>query len=190
MDEVLQHPRLGPVTLTQSPRARRITLTVRPSGTVRLSYPCGIARTRALAFLENRAEWVVQARERLAARAAARPTISQPDIETLRRAAQAELPGRVAELARLHGFRYGRVTIRASRSKWGSCSGQNNLSLSLFLMTLPQHLRDFVLLHELCHTVHHNHSPRFHALLARLTGGKEKLLSRELRSHTIPAKEP
>lgn len=190
MDEVLQHPRLGPVTLAQSRRARRITLSVRPSGAVRLSYPCGIARARALAFLESRAEWVVQARERLAARAAARPTTPQPDIEALRRAAQAELPGRVAELARQHGFRYGRVTIRASRSKWGSCSGQNNLSLSLFLMTLPQHLRDFVLLHELCHTVHHNHSPRFHALLDRLTGGKEKLLSRELRSHTIPAKEP
>ena len=105
MDEVLQHPRLGPVTLAQSRRARRITLSVRPSGAVRLSYPCGIARARALAFLESRAEWVVQARERLAARAAARPSISLPDIETLRRAAQAELPGRVAELARLHTTR-------------------------------------------------------------------------------------
>ena len=85
-------------------------------------------------------------------------------------------------------FRYGRVTIRASRTKWGCCTGDNNLSLSLFLMTLPPHLRDFVLLHELCHTVHHDHSPHFHALLDRLTGGNEKLLSRELRSHSIPAR--
>ena len=55
-------------------------------------------------------------------------------------------------------------------------------------MTLPPHLRDFVLLHELCHTVHHDHSPHFHALLDRLTGGNEKLLSRELRSYSIPAR--
>ena len=73
-------------------------------------------------------------------------------------------------------------------TKWGCCTGDNNLSLSLFLMTLPPHLRDFVLLHELCHTVHHDHSPHFHALLDRLTGGNEKLLSRELRSHSIPAR--
>ena len=106
----------------------------------------------------------------------------------MRSAAKAELPTRVEELARLHGFRYGRVTIRASRTKWGCCTGDNNLSLSLFLMTLPPHLRDFVLLHELCHTVHHDHSPHFHALLDRLTGGNEKLLSRELRSHSIPAR--
>ena len=75
------------------------------------------------------------------------------------------------------------VTIRATRSKWGSCNGRNDLSLSLYLMTLPEHLRDFVILHELCHTVHHDHSPRFHALLDRLVGGKEKLLNKELRSY-------
>ena len=120
--------------------------------------------------------------------AAAHPAPAPCDIEALRSAAKAELPTRVEELARLHGFRYGRVTIRASRTKWGCCTGDNNLSLSLFLMTLPPHLRDFVLLHELCHTVHHDHSPHFHALLDRLTGGNEKLLSRELRSHSIPAR--
>jgi len=49
---------------------------------------------------------------------------------------------------------------------------------------LPEHLRDFVILHELCHTVHHNHSAAFHALLDRCTGGRESLLRRELRHCT------
>jgi len=74
---------------------------------------------------------------------------------------------------------------RASRTKWGSCSGRNHISLSLFLMTLPEHLRDYVIVHELCHTVHHDHSPRFHALVDRLVGGREKALNRELRAFTI-----
>ena len=166
METKLQHPLLGEIVLCQTRRARRISLSVRSAGGVRLSFPCNVPR----------------------ARAAAHPAPAPCDIEALRSAAKAELPTRVEELARLHGFRYGRVTIRASRTKWGCCTGDNNLSLSLFLMTLPPHLRDFVLLHELCHTVHHDHSPHFHALLDRLTGGNEKLLSRELRSHSIPAR--
>ena len=106
-------------------------------------------------------------------------------IEALRRAAKADLPGRIARLSAATGLRYAKLSIRASRTKWGSCSGQNHISLSLFLMTLPEHLRDYVIIHELCHTVHHNHSPRFHALVDRLTGGREKALNRELRAYAI-----
>ena len=152
METKLQHPLLGEIVLCQTRLARRISLSVRSTGGVRLSFPCNVPRARALAFLESKTDWVIRTRDRL------------------------------------HGFRYGRVTIRASRTKWGCCTGDNNLSLSLFLMTLPPHLRDFVLLHELCHTVHHDHSSHFHALLDRLTGGNEKLLSRELRSYSIPAR--
>lgn len=85
------------------------------------------------------------------------------------------LPERVATIADRLGMRYGRVTIRASRSKWASCSARNDLSLSLFMMLLPEHLRDFVIVHELCHTVHKNHSREFHALVDSPVGGREKL---------------
>lgn len=50
-------------------------------------------------------------------------------------------------------------------------------------MLLPEHLRDFIILHELCHTRHHNHSPQFHALLDSLVGGRERLLNRELKQY-------
>ena len=87
--------------------------------------------------------------------------------------------------SRITGLKYNKLTIRASRTKWGSCTGTNNISLSLFLMTLPEHLRDFVIVHELCHTVHHDHSPKFHALVDRLVGGNEKALNRELKAFSI-----
>ena len=173
--KTIVHPIVGEVTLSQSRRARRISLCVRPSGPVRLSYPYGVSTARALEFLESRIEWIQTARDRIAERLRRR--------EQLRREAMVVLPSRVAELAVRTGLQYRSVTIRATRSKWGSCNGRNDLSLSLYLMTLPEHLRDFVILHELCHTVHHDHSPRFHALLDRLVGGKEKLLNKELRSY-------
>ena len=106
-------------------------------------------------------------------------------IEELRRAAKADLPGRIGRLSEATGLKCEKLSIRASRTKWGSCSGRNHISLSLFLMTLPEHLRDYVIVHELCHTVHHDHSPRFHALVDRLVGGREKALNRELRAFTI-----
>lgn len=186
----VQHPRLGEIVLAQTRRSKRITVTVRATGTVRLSFPLRVSERRALAFLESKVAWVEQTRERLARKRAALPPELPPAeakarIEELRRAAKADLPPRIERIACETGLQYAKLGIRASRTKWGSCSGRNHISLSVFLMTLPEHLRDFVILHELCHTVHHNHSPRFHALVDRLCGGNEKALNRELRAYTI-----
>ena len=141
-------------------------------------------------FLECKAGWVEAARARLAQRRAALPPQLPPAaekarVEELRRAAKADLPDRIGRLSRITGLKYNKLTIRASRTKWGSCTGTNNISLSLFLMTLPEHLRDFVIVHELCHTVHHDHSPKFHALVDRLVGGNEKALNREIKAFSI-----
>lgn len=186
----IQHPVVGEILLSPSSRARRVSISVRVSGEVRLSYPARMPAKRALGFLDEKCDWILAARERMARRRAMLPPQLPPEeqkarIEELRRAAREDLPERIARLSAATGLRYEKLSIRASRTKWGSCSGQNHISLSLYLMTLPEVLRDFVILHELCHTVHHNHSPRFHALLDRLTGGREKELSRELRRYTI-----
>ena len=179
----LQHPTLGEVTLSCTRRSTRTTITVRPSGEVRLSFPPYISQRRAIAFLESKAEWIKASQARYAERKS--PSLSKEQIEALRAEAKRILPQRVEELASRHGLRYGNVTIRAARSKWGSCTAKGNLSLSLYLMTLPEHLRDYVILHELAHTVHHNHSPRFHALVNIMTDGREKELARELRQYAI-----
>ena len=183
MKYVIQHPTLGPVTLSSTRRSTRIAISVRPSGEVRLSFPPYISQRRALAFLDSKAEWVRSSQAKYAERAVT--PLSRDEIERLRKEAKATLPNRVKELAEQHGLRYGRVTIRCTRSKWGSCTAKGNLSLSLFLMTLPEHLRDYILLHELAHTVHLNHSREFHALVDRLTGGREKELAKELRKYSI-----
>lgn len=180
---------VGEISLVRSWRARRITLTVRPTGLVRLTVPCGVSRARALAFAETKVAWIASARQRVAARQAAVPPLppeaERERIEELRRAARVDLPPRVERIARMFGFSYGRITIRASRTKWGSCSFRNDLSLSLYLMALPERLRDYVIVHELCHTVHHDHSPRFHALVDRCLDGQERALDRELKSYVI-----
>lgn len=183
MKSRLQHPTLGEITLSSTHRSTRTTISVRPSGEVRLSFPPYISQQRAIAFLESKAEWIAATKAKCAERRA--PELTPDQIEQLRAEAKRVLPRRVEELAAQHGLRYGRVTIRAARSKWGSCTAKGNLSLSLYIMTLPPHLQDYIILHELAHTVHHNHSPRFHALVDRLTDGRERQLAKELRNYAI-----
>ena len=78
MTSLYVHPRLGEVTLSQTVRARRISISVRATGAVRLSFPCGVPQKRALDFLEQKAEWIGAARERLPHRGAAPCGESRP----------------------------------------------------------------------------------------------------------------
>ncbi len=182
----IRHPLLGEVECVVSARSRGIRLTVKPSGAVRLSYPASVGRRRALAFLDAKAEWVAATQRRMAERRETIPHITRQEVERLRAEAARTLPPLTYALAERFGFEVGRVTVRAARTKWGSCSARNDISLSLFLAALPRHLQEFVIIHELCHTVHHNHSAAFHALVDRCLGGRERELEGELKRCRIP----
>ena len=105
--------------------------------------------------------------------------------EMLRAEAKAYLPDRVAQLAQHFGFKYNNLSVKNVHTRWGSCSAQNNINLNVHLMRLPEYLSDFVILHELCHTVHKNHGTQFHALLDKMVGGNEKKLDKELNKYKI-----
>ncbi len=101
----------------------------------------------------------------------------------LRHEAKRVLPSRLENLARAHGFKYSAVKITSSRRRWGSCSAKGGINLSFSVMLLPFALVDYVLLHELCHTVEMNHGPKFRALLDRVTQGQAKALHEELSKY-------
>lgn len=85
--------------------------------------------------------------------------------EVFRFRAKQYLPLRTAEIAEESGFKYNKITIKNSKSVWGSCSAKNNINYSLHLMRLPKHLIDYIIIHELCHTIVKNHGPEFKALI-------------------------
>jgi len=103
--------------------------------------------------------------------------------EALRRNAKIILPPRLYTLAEQNKLRYKSVKINSSRGRWGSCSAQKGINLSYFLVLLPQHLIDYVLLHELCHTREMNHGERFWDLLNSYTDGKALILREELKKY-------
>lgn len=106
-------------------------------------------------------------------------------VEALRRNAKIVLPPRLYMLSMKHGLPYEQLKINSSKGRWGSCSAKKHINLSCYLMLLPSHLIDYVLLHELAHTKEMNHSEDFWALLDKLTDGKAKALRKELMQFNI-----
>ena len=107
-----------------------------------------------------------------------------PEVAQLRAAAKAYLPGRLRELAAQYGFEFNQVRIKHNVSNWGSCSSKKNINLNLNLMRLPAELRDYVMLHELCHLREMNHGPQFKALLASVCPDWQRLRA-ELKGYRL-----
>jgi predicted metal-dependent hydrolase len=108
--------------------------------------------------------------------------IHQAVIFALRREAKKYLPERVKILAQQHGFSYKNVFVKDLKSRWGSCSSVNNINLNIHLVRLPEKLTDYVILHELVHTVHKNHGKHFWEMLNQITGNA-KLLAKEMKKY-------
>jgi len=75
------------------------------------------------------------------------------------------LPPWLESLAASHGFHFGRAAVRLQRTRWGSYSRRGTVSLNARLLLLPPELTEYVMVHELCHSLHLAHSSRFWSLV-------------------------
>ena len=108
--------------------------------------------------------------------------VNTASLRALKSQAAQLLPIRLHELAVKHGFDYGTVTVKNLKTRWGSCDQDGNIVLNLYLMQLPWHLIDYVLLHELTHTRVMRHGPPFWAAMEAVEP-KTQALRKEIRAH-------
>lgn len=99
----------------------------------------------------------------------------------LKNEAMKYLPQRTAALAAKHGLKFDHVDLRNMTSQWGSCSTKGRICLNIQLMRLPDELIDLVILHELTHTLHMDHSKDFYADLNRFLGGRHDELEKQIK---------
>jgi predicted metal-dependent hydrolase len=104
----------------------------------------------------------------------------------LRKEAKLFLPERTKYLAEKFEFQFSVVRVKNLKSRWGSCSTTNNINLNIHLMRLPDYLVDYVILHELVHTVHKNHGKQFWQALDRVSGNA-RLLAKEMKNYRTQA---
>ena len=159
-------------------RARRYLLRVEGNGTVRVTLPRGGTREEALDFVRKHVTWIERQRYRVAVVQPARPG----DLSLARE----ELTARLLTLASEHGLRVRAVTVRDQRTRWGSCSPTGRISLNWRLNQAPPLVRDYVLLHELTHMEHPNHSKRFWRELERVCPWHREARA-WLRTRMLPA---
>jgi predicted metal-dependent hydrolase len=172
---------LNPVLVfVRHPRARRYLIRVTPEG-VRVTIPRGGSKREAAAFAERERAWIdkqLRARAEREQRERERRTTNgelgvanderrEVDRRALIARAKRELPPRLNELAARHALTVARVSIRNQRWRWGSCSRQGHICLNWRLVTMPEHVRDYVLIHELMHLKRMDHSPKFWKLVAQ-----------------------
>ena len=105
--------------------------------------------------------------------------------EVMRDHAKAILTRLLRETAEKYGYSYNRLTIKDVRTRWGSCSGLNNINLSLWLLLAPSHLVLYVIKHELAHLRQMNHSPLFWAEVDKMTDGRAKALEKEMKNFAL-----
>jgi predicted metal-dependent hydrolase len=147
-------------------RRRSIALEIRPDQTLLVRAPYYATNTQIRSFVESRESWIDKHLARMEEKNEARrllPALTPDDIRNLGEKACADIPARIRHFAPVVGVTVGRVTIRNQRTRWGSCSAKGNLNFNCLLMLCPENVRDYVVVHELCHRLEMNHSPRFWA---------------------------
>ena len=174
---------VGPIQMERSRRAKHISVSVRPYRGVRVAVPVGVSFASAELFARSKAGWIrkhVAKMEQM--ERAVRILLeknryhgSHGNNRIDRPTARKQLIDRLDYLAQKHGYQYNRVFIRKQKTRWGSCSGKNNINLNVNLVRLPDELRDYTILHELVHTRIKNHGKRFWAQLDGLLGDARKL---------------
>jgi hypothetical protein len=171
----------GTIDIQESDRAKHLRITVHPDGRVVVTKPARVSQRAVDAFVRERASWIAdalaaierRAKRNLKANGGKPPAVlpkprkdSQARKDAIKQAREL-VRERLIHFNTHYGFSYGTIAIRNQKTRWGSCSADNNLNFNYRLAFLPPHLADYIIVHELCHTREHNHSPRFWALVAQ-----------------------
>ena len=149
--------------LKQSKRSRRVRLCVFCGGSLVVSAPQGINFKKIEEFILEKAEWVLE-KMKIMEKRHYNPIFhkfSKNEYKKYKNQALNLVQNKIEEFNKIYGFSYNRISIRNSRSRWGSCSAKKNLNFSYKIIFLPEDLQNYIIIHELCHLREFNHSKRF-----------------------------
>ncbi|MCF8068686.1 MAG: M48 family metallopeptidase [Desulfobacterales bacterium] len=166
---------IGTILLEKSSRAGNINISIRPFRGIRVAVPEGVSFARAIKVVESKTWWIDKHLKKIKKLEQNCINLPENSIEIDKIKAKNRLINRLNTLADRHGFTFNRVFIRNQKTRWGSCSGKNNINLNIKLVLLPQKLLDYIILHELVHTCVKDHSKKFWLELDKFVGDSKKI---------------
>ena len=147
-------------------RSRRILLRVMPQGNIRVTIPSKRHEQHARDFVQKNLHWIEDRKNKLS-RQHQMPEITKYQKERRRRQLRKILTPMIDKACEFYNIKYEKLTFRQTTSRWGSCSMSKTLSFNLKLFYLPQHLQEYIVVHEVCHLLEHNHSADFWELVSK-----------------------
>ncbi len=174
---------VGVVHFAFSKRAKHLSITVRHDSSIRVTIPKGVTLRIARKFFESQIDWVNRhlkkiQRQNQQVRPFPELTVGE------KRKAKKYLTEKLDYLSNKYGFTYNRAFIRNQRTRWGSCNSKDNISLNMKIVRLPQELQDYVILHELMHIKHKNHSKKFWHAMDKLVGDSRQF-RKQMREYRL-----
>jgi predicted metal-dependent hydrolase len=175
-----------------SKRSRRVRIAVLADGRVVVSTPKKIGEARIAGIVEDHRQWIMRAidkcKRRVTKIAPAKETFVQMDFI---RNVHGLVKDGYERIAKPFGARLGKISVKKMRSRWGSASRNGNISVNLILGHLPERLLEYVVLREVCHLVHHDHSKNFWSLLAaNLPEHRSRKLELRRYGHLLVSNRP
>ena len=147
-------------------RRRTVSLEIRPDLTVLVRAPMRMSKSEIDAFVRRHQDWLSRHLTRMENRRKNHPEPTPEEARALMEKARAILSGKVAYYAARMGVSPAGITITGAKTRFGSCSPKNRICFSWRLMAYPEEAIDYVVVHELAHIRHKDHSPAFHAFVA------------------------
>lgn len=155
---IITDKEFGEVIVRKSPLAKGIKFSVSTSGRLQMSVPTYTSTFLAKRFLSRNREII---RKKLPIKDPSSQRARDAKKKILMKKAKEYLPYRLEYYAKLYGYSYDKVRLSHAGTRWGSCSSNRTISLNIGLMQVPEPLRDYVILHELAHLNHMDHSSEF-----------------------------
>lgn len=150
-------------------KRRTIAVEVKPDLQVIVRAPMRMKDKDIQRFIEEKTAWIEKHIEIAKGRKAQQlPPFTDDEIKKLADEAIGDITERVKKYASLIGVTVNRITIRNQKTRWGSCSSKGNLNFNCLLMLCPENVRDYIVVHELCHRKEMNHSPNFWAQVEKI----------------------
>ena len=152
---------------------KTIAIEVRPDLRVIVRAPKRASNREIMKFVEQKQDWIAKHLAQMQiryeeTRRAKEKQFTDDDIRKMKDEAKRVIPDRVKYYADIMGVTFGKITIKNQKTRWGSCSSKGNLNFNCLLMLTPDKVRDYVVIHELCHLKQMNHSKMFWAEIEKV----------------------
>jgi len=171
---------IGQVKYKHSKKAKYIRLVINHNSQVSVVIPSQFNIRDAIEFVHSKKNWIQKNQIRIAQKKKLKMTLSNIELEKF----WVDTKIKIVQLANVHQLDFYKLTFKTLKTRWGSCSQNNTICINNIIYYLPEHLKEYIMLHELTHTKIKNHSKIFWEELEKICPNS-KLKRRELQNNYV-----